>query len=151
MAAHTQARVVRVGESPDADVRAEDVEVTASGTRFTVTADGVTLPVRLRVLGEHHVGNALAAIAAAVWAWPEGSITNSTGHPVISAMSAVAPVPETPRAATPSNNPIEPSASTRSASAPRLARWTIASDAIAQLSRLTDGRPVATAWNAGSM
>ncbi len=53
------------GRGADADVRADDVEVTASGTRFTVTADGVTLPVRLRVLGEHHVGNALAAIAAA--------------------------------------------------------------------------------------
>jgi UDP-N-acetylmuramoyl-tripeptide--D-alanyl-D-alanine ligase len=30
-----------------------------------VTADGVTLPLRLRVLGEHHVMNALAAIATA--------------------------------------------------------------------------------------
>ncbi len=48
-----------------ADVRADDVVVTASGTSFTVTADGVSLPVRLRVLGEHHVMNALAAIAAA--------------------------------------------------------------------------------------
>ncbi len=46
-------------------MRADDVEVTASGTNFTVTADGVSLPVRLRVLGEHHVMNALAAIAAA--------------------------------------------------------------------------------------
>lgn len=47
------------------DVRADDVEVTASGTSFAVTADGVSLPVRLRVLGEHHVMNALAALAAA--------------------------------------------------------------------------------------
>jgi UDP-N-acetylmuramoyl-tripeptide--D-alanyl-D-alanine ligase len=47
------------------DVRADDVVVAASGTNFTVTADGVSLPVRLRVLGEHHVMNALAAIAAA--------------------------------------------------------------------------------------
>jgi UDP-N-acetylmuramoyl-tripeptide--D-alanyl-D-alanine ligase len=47
------------------DVRADDVVVTASGTGFTVTADGVSLPVHLRVLGEHHVMNALAAIAAA--------------------------------------------------------------------------------------
>ena len=46
-------------------MRADDVEVTASGTNFVVTADGVSLPVRLRVLGEHHVMNALAAIAAA--------------------------------------------------------------------------------------
>ena len=47
------------------DVRADDVVVTASGTSFTVTADGVSLPLRLRVLGEHHVMNALAAVAAA--------------------------------------------------------------------------------------
>lgn len=50
------------------DVRADDVVVTASGTSFTVTADGVSLPLRLRVLGEHHVMNALAAIAAATTA-----------------------------------------------------------------------------------
>ncbi|WP_345802312.1 UDP-N-acetylmuramoyl-tripeptide--D-alanyl-D-alanine ligase [Microbacterium sp. AZCO] len=47
------------------DVRADDVEVTASGTRSIVTADGVSAPLSLRVLGEHHVMNALAAIAAA--------------------------------------------------------------------------------------
>jgi UDP-N-acetylmuramoyl-tripeptide--D-alanyl-D-alanine ligase len=47
------------------DVRADDVVVTASGTSFTVTADGVSLRLRLRVLGEHHVMNALAAVAAA--------------------------------------------------------------------------------------
>jgi UDP-N-acetylmuramoyl-tripeptide--D-alanyl-D-alanine ligase len=47
------------------DVRADDVEVTASGTQSIVTADGVSAPLRLRVLGEHHVMNALAAIAAA--------------------------------------------------------------------------------------
>ena len=47
------------------DVRADDVEVTASGTRFVVTADGVSAPLNLRVLGEHHVMNALAAVAAA--------------------------------------------------------------------------------------
>ncbi|MEU1973373.1 UDP-N-acetylmuramoyl-tripeptide--D-alanyl-D-alanine ligase [Microbacterium sp. NPDC019599] len=48
-----------------ADVRADDVEVTASGTRSIVTADGVSAALHLRVLGEHHVMNALAAIAAA--------------------------------------------------------------------------------------
>ncbi|WP_426325078.1 UDP-N-acetylmuramoyl-tripeptide--D-alanyl-D-alanine ligase [Microbacterium sp. E-13] len=54
------------GRGPAAtDVRADDVVVTASGTSFTVTVDGVSLPLRLRVLGEHHVMNALAAIAAA--------------------------------------------------------------------------------------
>ncbi|WP_243075230.1 UDP-N-acetylmuramoyl-tripeptide--D-alanyl-D-alanine ligase [Microbacterium sp. SS28] len=47
------------------DVRADDVELTASGTRSVVTADGVSATLDLRVLGEHHVTNALAAIAAA--------------------------------------------------------------------------------------
>ena len=53
------------GQGAAADVRAGDIEVTASGTRLTVTADGESLPLHLRVLGAHHVGNALASIAAA--------------------------------------------------------------------------------------
>lgn len=54
------------GRGPKAvDVRADDVEVTASGTRSVITVDGVTAALHLRVLGEHHVMNALAAIAAA--------------------------------------------------------------------------------------
>lgn len=53
------------GRGAGADVRAEDVEVTASGTTCVVIADGERIPLRLRVLGEHHVMNALAAIAAA--------------------------------------------------------------------------------------
>ncbi|WP_127475468.1 UDP-N-acetylmuramoyl-tripeptide--D-alanyl-D-alanine ligase [Microbacterium sulfonylureivorans] len=53
------------GRGPGAEVRADDVVVTASGTTCLVTAAGVTAPLRLRVLGEHHVMNALAAIAAA--------------------------------------------------------------------------------------
>ena len=66
IAAERGAAVRWFGRGPAAtDVRADDVVVTASGTSFTVTADGVSLPLRLRVLGEHHVMNALAAIAAA--------------------------------------------------------------------------------------
>jgi UDP-N-acetylmuramoyl-tripeptide--D-alanyl-D-alanine ligase len=53
------------GRGSTAEVRAEDVEVTADGTSCTVFVDGVSAPLRLRVLGEHHVMNALAAIAAA--------------------------------------------------------------------------------------
>jgi UDP-N-acetylmuramoyl-tripeptide--D-alanyl-D-alanine ligase len=48
-----------------ADVSATDIEVDAAGTSCLVTVDGVALPLRLRVLGAHHVMNALAAIAAA--------------------------------------------------------------------------------------
>jgi UDP-N-acetylmuramoyl-tripeptide--D-alanyl-D-alanine ligase len=53
------------GRGAGADVRADDVEVTASGTTCVVTVDGESRALRLRVLGEHHVMNALAAIAAA--------------------------------------------------------------------------------------
>ncbi|GAA2016100.1 UDP-N-acetylmuramoyl-tripeptide--D-alanyl-D-alanine ligase [Microbacterium ulmi] len=68
MAAPAAERGVAVrwfGRGASADVRADDVEVTASGTAFVVSCDGESLPLRLRVLGEHHVMNALAAIAAA--------------------------------------------------------------------------------------
>ncbi|AYF99209.1 UDP-N-acetylmuramoyl-tripeptide--D-alanyl-D-alanine ligase [Protaetiibacter intestinalis] len=63
MAGRTAARVVTFGQAPGAEVRAEDVEATAAGTRFTLVVDGVRRPVGLRILGEHHVMNALAAIA----------------------------------------------------------------------------------------
>lgn len=57
--------VVGFGQSSAADVRAHDLEVTASGTTCVIEAEGESLPLRLRVLGAHHVSNALAAIAAA--------------------------------------------------------------------------------------
>ncbi|TVT55585.1 UDP-N-acetylmuramoyl-tripeptide--D-alanyl-D-alanine ligase [Amycolatopsis rhizosphaerae] len=66
MASRTRARVVRVGEHPGADVRAEDITLdeNARASFRLVTAEGqaqVTLPLH----GEHHVGNALAAAAVA--------------------------------------------------------------------------------------
>lgn len=57
--------IVWFGRGANADVRADDVQVTADGTTCTVSAGGVTLPLTLRVLGEHFVANALAAIAVA--------------------------------------------------------------------------------------
>ena len=65
MAGLTQARVVWFGLDDTAEVRAVDVAATASGTTFTLVVDAVEHPVRLRILGEHHVMNALATIAAA--------------------------------------------------------------------------------------
>ena len=65
MAGLTAARVVWFGLGPDADVRAVDIAAHARGTDFTVQlATGESAPVRFGVLGEHHVMNALAAIAA---------------------------------------------------------------------------------------
>jgi UDP-N-acetylmuramoyl-tripeptide--D-alanyl-D-alanine ligase len=61
----TAARIVRFGLSPDAEVRAENVRATASGTAFTLVVDGEAREVALRILGEHHVSNALAALAVA--------------------------------------------------------------------------------------
>ena len=58
-------RVVAFGQGPAADVRAQDIEVTAAGTRCVIEADGERMPLHLRVLGAHHITNALAAIAAA--------------------------------------------------------------------------------------
>jgi UDP-N-acetylmuramoyl-tripeptide--D-alanyl-D-alanine ligase len=65
MAGMTAARVVWFGTHPDADVRASDVSATIDGTAFTLHADGKQFPVQLRILGEHHVFNALAALATA--------------------------------------------------------------------------------------
>ncbi|MBT2486343.1 MULTISPECIES: UDP-N-acetylmuramoyl-tripeptide--D-alanyl-D-alanine ligase [unclassified Microbacterium] len=57
--------VVGFGQNPAADVRARDIEVTASGTSCVVETEDEQLALRLRVLGAHHIGNALASIAAA--------------------------------------------------------------------------------------
>ncbi|WP_336659205.1 UDP-N-acetylmuramoyl-tripeptide--D-alanyl-D-alanine ligase [Leucobacter sp. USHLN153] len=61
MAEMTRARVRWFGLGDDSDVWASDIESSADGTRFTLHADGASAPVRFRVLGEHHVMNALAA------------------------------------------------------------------------------------------
>lgn len=65
MAQRTAARVVGFGLSANAEVRADDVATTVHGTAFTLVADGVRRPVQLQILGEHHVMNALAALAVA--------------------------------------------------------------------------------------
>jgi UDP-N-acetylmuramoyl-tripeptide--D-alanyl-D-alanine ligase len=67
MADLTAARVVWFGLGPSADVRATELVTHSRGTDFTVTvAGGESARVRFGVLGEHHVMNALAAIAASV-------------------------------------------------------------------------------------
>ncbi|WP_434811640.1 UDP-N-acetylmuramoyl-tripeptide--D-alanyl-D-alanine ligase [Microbacterium sp. bgisy189] len=68
MAAVAEARGVSVrwfGRGTAAEVRGDDVAVTDAGTTATVVTTEETLPLRLRVLGEHHVMNALAALTAA--------------------------------------------------------------------------------------
>lgn len=66
MAARTQARVLYFGESAEAQIRAEDVRLDASGRPgFTLVTPSGSAPVQLRLYGEHHVSNALAAAAVA--------------------------------------------------------------------------------------
>jgi UDP-N-acetylmuramoyl-tripeptide--D-alanyl-D-alanine ligase len=65
MATLTPAAVRWFGLSQGADVRADDIEATASGTNFTAVVGERRMPVRLRILGEHHVMNALAALSVA--------------------------------------------------------------------------------------
>ncbi|MDT4912272.1 MAG: UDP-N-acetylmuramoyl-tripeptide--D-alanyl-D-alanine ligase, partial [Pseudonocardiales bacterium] len=67
MAARTGARVVTVGEGASADIRAEDVALDELGRpSFVLVTPDVRADVRLRLVGAHHVGNALAAAAVAL-------------------------------------------------------------------------------------
>jgi UDP-N-acetylmuramoyl-tripeptide--D-alanyl-D-alanine ligase len=64
MAEGTAARVVRFGCGDDADVRAVDVRLDeAARARFRLVTAAGEADVGLRLHGEHHVGNALAAAA----------------------------------------------------------------------------------------
>ena len=64
MAARTAGRVVTVGRSASATIRADAVSLDDAGrARFTLHTPAGSTPVALRLHGEHHVGNALAAAA----------------------------------------------------------------------------------------
>ncbi|MEW2399111.1 UDP-N-acetylmuramoyl-tripeptide--D-alanyl-D-alanine ligase [Streptomyces sp. NPDC046862] len=66
MASRTKARVILFGESGEADVRAENVRLTDSGQpAFSLHTPSGASDVTMRLYGEHHVSNALAAAAVA--------------------------------------------------------------------------------------
>ncbi|TSB25689.1 UDP-N-acetylmuramoyl-tripeptide--D-alanyl-D-alanine ligase [Streptomyces benahoarensis] len=66
MVHRTKARTVLFGEAPDADIRAENVRLTALGQpAFTLHTPSGCSEVTMRLYGEHHVSNALAAAAVA--------------------------------------------------------------------------------------
>lgn len=66
MAARTKAKVVFFGESEDAEVRAENVRLNDRGQPvFGLRTPSGCAEVTLRLYGEHHVSNALAAAAVA--------------------------------------------------------------------------------------
>jgi UDP-N-acetylmuramoyl-tripeptide--D-alanyl-D-alanine ligase len=67
MATLTVAQVVTFGETDAADVRGVDVELDDLGcASFDLVTDAGRAQVALRLVGRHHVGNALAAAAVAV-------------------------------------------------------------------------------------
>ena len=67
MAGQTSAKVVGVGESMQATVRAIDISLDPqSRASFTLVTDQGSAPVTLGFHGEHHVGNALAVAAVAL-------------------------------------------------------------------------------------
>ncbi|WP_435831752.1 UDP-N-acetylmuramoyl-tripeptide--D-alanyl-D-alanine ligase [Nonomuraea fuscirosea] len=66
MAGRTGARIVRYGRSPEAPVRAGDVRPAGRGrTAFELVTPSGRAPVELDLIGEHQVGNAVAAAAVA--------------------------------------------------------------------------------------
>ncbi|CAM5633196.1 UDP-N-acetylmuramoyl-tripeptide--D-alanyl-D-alanine ligase [Streptomyces canus] len=66
MASRTKAKVILFGESGEADVRAENVRLTDSGQpAFMLHTPSGASEVTMRLYGEHHVSNALAAAAVA--------------------------------------------------------------------------------------
>ncbi len=85
MAPRSAARVVTFGLAPAADVRGEDIVLDAGCARFRLVSRAGAADVALRVVGGHHVGNAVAAAAVALelGGTPEG---------VAAALSAAEPM-----------------------------------------------------------
>jgi UDP-N-acetylmuramoyl-tripeptide--D-alanyl-D-alanine ligase len=83
LAASSGRRVVRFGLGSGHDVRADELHATAGGTSFEYLVDGERHPVALRLLGEHQVVTALAALAAA----------REVGIPSARAIAAIEAVP----------------------------------------------------------
>ena len=65
MSETTSAEVHWFGTSADSEIRAEDISVTLEGTIFTLTCREFSARVKLQILGEHQVMNALAALGVA--------------------------------------------------------------------------------------
>jgi UDP-N-acetylmuramoyl-tripeptide--D-alanyl-D-alanine ligase len=87
MATQTRARVVLIGQAPDAEVRVSEVEYNwPSGMRFTVTVNGVERPVETRLVGRHMVFPAVAAI----------TVAHLEGVPLDTAIARVAALEPTP-------------------------------------------------------
>jgi UDP-N-acetylmuramoyl-L-alanyl-D-glutamate--2,6-diaminopimelate ligase len=62
----TAAHVVTYGVDHDADIRAKNLRMTASGTLFVLEISGQEYPINLQLIGKFSVYNALASIAASL-------------------------------------------------------------------------------------
>jgi len=81
MSDRTEARVVLVGEAADANIRAEDITVGSDGrATFRAITPAGEATIALRLVGRHHVGNALAVLAVAL----------ECGIPLASAATSIA-------------------------------------------------------------
>ncbi|MEO7269282.1 MAG: UDP-N-acetylmuramoyl-tripeptide--D-alanyl-D-alanine ligase [Knoellia sp.] len=81
MSDRTEARVVLVGEAADASIRAEDITVGSDGrATFRACTPAGEATIALRLVGRHHVGNALAVLAVAL----------ECGIPLASAATSIA-------------------------------------------------------------
>ncbi len=65
MAGHTRASVVWYGTSPECDYRAENIQLTTTGSAFRAVTPAQTFDVETAVLGAHNCVNLLAAVAVA--------------------------------------------------------------------------------------
>ncbi|OGR84300.1 MAG: UDP-N-acetylmuramoyl-L-alanyl-D-glutamate--2,6-diaminopimelate ligase [Elusimicrobia bacterium RIFCSPLOWO2_01_FULL_54_10] len=62
----SQAKTTTYGIENPSDVSAREIQLEPSGSRFVLSAQGKSAPVKLRLTGRHNVYNALAAAAAAL-------------------------------------------------------------------------------------
>jgi UDP-N-acetylmuramoyl-tripeptide--D-alanyl-D-alanine ligase len=65
MSESTKAQVHWFGTNADSEIRAEDISVALDGTSFTFICNDFSTRVKLHILGEHQVMNALAALGVA--------------------------------------------------------------------------------------
>jgi UDP-N-acetylmuramoyl-L-alanyl-D-glutamate--2,6-diaminopimelate ligase len=75
----TTVRKVSYGVHPEADVRAEKIQFSPSGLQFMAVGPAFRVPVKLRLIGQFNISNALAALTTAVIGLKIDPITAATG------------------------------------------------------------------------
>jgi UDP-N-acetylmuramoyl-L-alanyl-D-glutamate--2,6-diaminopimelate ligase len=62
----TAAHVVTYGIDQEADIKAIDIEMTSSGTKFMLKAMGQEFPMKIQLIGKFSIYNVLASVAASL-------------------------------------------------------------------------------------